>query len=71
MAIGLGKQYWVHVIKVHFGDLESCIEFMKNNEPKTNLKWFELRPLVSVKKGKAVTCNEYNCSLVEDAHGGK
>ena len=67
MSMGLGKQYWVHCIKVIFGDLQTCIKFMQDNAPEDDEHWFELRPLVDVKKGKQVTCKEYSCSLVEDA----
>ena len=67
MSIGLGKQYWVHCIKVYFGSLDQCIKFMQDNKPDDDLHWFELRPLVVVKKGQKVSCSEYSVSLVEDA----
>lgn len=68
MAIGLGKRYWVRVIKHHSGDLRSCQKFMADNEPKDALTWFELRPLVNVKANKRVTCFEYACDLVTDSN---
>lgn len=66
MSIGLGKRYWVHMIKHHCGNLESCIKFMQENAPKNNTSWFELRALVKVKQGKPTTCEEYMCDLVEE-----
>lgn len=66
MAIGLGKEYWVHVIKVCFGDLDKCIKFMQDNKPDNELSWFELRPIVKVKKGNT-KLEEYQCSLVEES----
>ena len=62
MSMGLGHRYWVHLIKYHYGDLESCIEFMKTNKPISSYQWFELVPQVNVKKAQ---CIEYQCNLVE------
>lgn len=67
MALGLGKRYWVRVVLHHYGDLNSCIQFMQENAPKTNTQWFELRPLVKVKTGQVTTCEEYGCDLVEES----
>lgn len=71
MSIGLGKRYWVRMLKYHFGDLDSCLQFMNENKPKNEKEWFELRPLPKVIKGKAVSCKEYQVSLVTDADRGK
>lgn len=62
MAIGLGKKYWIHVIKHFYGTLEQCIQFMNQNKPKNNKEWYELRPIPNVKER---TCEEYQCDLVE------
>ena len=66
MSIGLGKRYWVRMIKYHCGDIDSCIEFMKANKPEDNHQWFELFPCPKVKKGNT-TCDTYQCSLVEES----
>ena len=66
MAIGLGKRYWVRLVKSHFGDIDSCIEFMKDTKPYDNHQWVELRPVPTVKKGNT-TCDQYHCSLVEES----
>ena len=71
MAFGLGHEYWVHVIKYHDGDLESCIKFMQENKPKNEYQWYELRPMVDYNKGKTITCTEYQCNLVEDANNDR
>ena len=68
MALGLGHEYWVHLIKHHYGDLESCIKFMQENKPENPKQWFELRPMVKIVKGQIITCTEYQCDLVEDAN---
>lgn len=67
MSLGLGHRYWVHMIKHHYGNLESCIRFMQENNPSSNKQWFELRPNPNVKKGSEITCDEYSCDLVEEA----
>lgn len=67
MSLGLGHRYWVHLIKYHYGDLESCIKFMQENKPSNNTSWFELRPNPNIEKGKVATCDEYSCDLVEEA----
>ena len=65
MGMGIGKQYFVHVIKCDFGDLEAVIQFMKDNAPKSNTSWFEVRPIVHFDKNKNATLTEYEVSLVE------
>lgn len=65
MSLGLGHRYWVHLIKHHYGDLESCIKFMQENKPSSEESWFELRPNPTIIKGEAITCTEYSCDLVE------
>ena len=67
MSMGVGKRYWVHMIKHHCENLESVIKFMQENAPTSNLQWFELRALVNVKQGQITTCDEYQCDLVEEA----
>ena len=66
MSIGLGKRYFVHVVKYEYGDLEKVTQWMKDNAPENNLRWFELHPIVKVEKGKKVTLKEYQVMLVED-----
>lgn len=69
MGMGLGHQYWVELIKYFSGTLEECIDFMKNNKPRSNKEWYELRPIVHAKEG---TCTEYMCNLVrKDKERGK
>lgn len=68
MALGLGKQYWVHQIKcLVSGTIEECIKFMQENKPVDNTQWFELWPRPTLKKGKKGTCETYTCALVEQA----
>ena len=67
MSMGLGKQYWVHMIRHHHGDLESCIKYMQEHKPSSNTQWYELRPIPKIKKGQEITCDEYSCDLVEQA----
>ena len=67
MSMGVGKQYFVHVIQVCFGDIDECIKFMEVYKPKDNLHWFELRPIVHIDKKNGTTLSEYQCSLVEEA----
>ena len=62
MGMGLGHNYWVHVLKHKYGSLEECIEFMKANPPRSNKEWYELRPNIIVKEK---ICNEYCVDLVE------
>lgn len=66
MSIGLGHNYLVHLIKHFTGSLDECLKFMKENKPKDKYSWFELRPLVEIKKGKRINCELYSCNLVED-----
>ena len=66
MSMGLGKRYFVHIIENFFGNIEGCIEFMNKHKPEDNKHWFELRPIVSVKKGEDTVIVEYQCSLVEE-----
>lgn len=61
MAIGLGKRYWVRVLKFKSGTLEECINFINKNKPKDNKEWVELEPIPNLKNN---TCKEYKCSLV-------
>lgn len=68
MAIGLGKRYFVQVIKVCFGDIDTCMKFMEENKPSNNKSWFELRPIVKIKKNKQIVLDEYQCSLVKDSN---
>lgn len=68
MALGLGKRYFVQILDIHYGDLDSCIEFMKANPPQDSNYWYELNAQVKVKKGQRVTCNTYQCLLVTDDH---
>ena len=67
MSLGLGKKYWVHVLKHFSGNLDECLEFMSKNKPINNKQWYELRPYVNVKKDDDSTCDEYGCDLVEEA----
>ena len=67
MSLGLGHRYWVHVIKYVYGTLEECMNYMKDNPPENKYQWYELRPEVKVVKGGGSYCEEYQCSLVEEA----
>ena len=67
MSMGLGKSYFVHLITYCYGSLEECIQFMKKHEPTDDLHWFELKPIVSVKKDEPVRIKEYQCMLLEDS----
>ncbi len=62
MSLGLGKKYWVHMIKHFYGTLEECINYMNQNKPRNNKQWYELRPDVNVKEG---TTDNYSLDLVE------
>lgn len=64
MSMGIGKTYLVRLIKYHFGNLDSCIEFMKSNPPSSKDEFYELRPIVKFEKDGRVTCVEYSCDLV-------
>lgn len=66
MGMGIGKQYWVHVIMVHFGPFSECIQFMKDNEPNHDLAWFELEPIIKVDKKNGSRVKEYRVQLVEE-----
>ena len=63
MGMGLGKQYWVHILKYFCGNLADCIKFMQDNPPQNEYEWYELNPIVHVKTS---SCTEYQCQLVED-----
>ena len=49
MGMGLGKQYWVHILKYFCGNLADCIKFMQDNPPQNEYEWYELNPIVHVK----------------------
>ena len=66
MSIGLGKRYWVHVIRHHFGKLEDCLKYMNEHKPRNIYQWYELRPYVRV-RDEGTYCEEYMCDLVEEA----
>ena len=69
MSIGLGKRYWVRMLKYHFGDLDSCLQFMNENKPKNEKEWFELRPLPKVVKGKSYKFSGQTYKVTQVAKG--
>lgn len=66
MGMGIGKQYWVHVLDWHFGTLEECIKFMEENKPDNDLSWFELEPIIKVDRKNGSRVKEYRVQLVEE-----
>ena len=68
MSLGIGHKYWVRVIRHHYGDLKSCIEYMNKFPPENDNYWYELHPNPKIKKGTRVTCCEYSCDLVTDGN---
>ena len=64
MSMGIGKRYFVKLKKYHYGNLDSCIEFMKSNPPSSKYEFYELRPGVKIEKDDSVTCVNYQCALV-------
>ena len=66
MSMGIGKRYFVHVIKNCFGTLDECMAFMESLKPLDKEHWFELRPIVTIFKGKVTEIKEYQCMLLED-----
>ena len=66
MSLGLGKRYWVHVIKHFYGTLEECLKYMNENKSANIYQWYELRPDVHVRKSGSY-CDNYSCNLVEEA----
>lgn len=64
MSMGIGKRYFVELKKYHYGNLDSCIEFMKSNPPSSKYEFYELRPSVKIEKDDSVTCVQYQCALV-------
>ena len=67
MSMGLGKRYFVHVIKYFYGSLEECLKYMNENKPANKRQWYELRPDVHIRKYSQTYCENYQCSLVEEA----
>lgn len=71
MGMGIGHKYLVQQLSYFYGDLQSCLEFMKNNPPKFKTQWYELRPDVKIRKGKPITCDTYFCLLLTQARNLK
>lgn len=69
MSMGIGKTYLVQLIKFHFGNLDSCIEFMKSNPPSNKYEFYEIRPAVKFEKDGRTYCNEYYCDLLRGQKG--
>lgn len=61
MSMGIGKQYWVQIIKFAVGDLDEVIKFIEENRPADEREWIDLQPGVH---GDGV-CAEYCVSLVK------
>ena len=71
MSMGIGKRYFVELKKYHYGNLDSCIEFMKSNPPSSKYEFYELRPSVKIEKDDSVTCVQYQCALVTNNKSGE
>lgn len=62
MALGLGHQYCVRVIKYIYGNLGAILSFMIKEDEGREDRWFEVWPQVDTKTG---TIKEYLCDYVE------
>lgn len=65
MSMGIGKRYWVHLIKSFTGDIIECAEYMVQNPPRNKHQWYELHPIVDVDIDNKMACERYMCHLVE------
>lgn len=61
MSMGIGKQYWVEILKFTIGDLDKVAKFIEENRPANEKEWIDLQPGVH---GDGV-CTEYCVSLVK------
>ena len=66
MAMGLGHNYWVEIIKGFKGSLQNCIKWMEENNPKNNHYWYELHPCIQWNKKERIKVDEYRVDLVTD-----
>lgn len=65
MSLGLGHRYWVRFVQRFEGDLNACLDFMKNYHLKDG-QWFEFQCMIKVLNGVAYPSNDYIVDVVVD-----